>query len=503
MEIKILLNGGFLNIYHNNNINIKNQILQELNDCYYIEPETLKIKEHKVNLFYDNDDNIAIPRFYLSRVLKVIKDSANIKFGHRLTFMVKKNDINAKMNIEVFDNKKPIIEKIKSIYFNNNDNSAKYLKGLVLDLDTGIGKTVTAAIIITEMFNRYGSNTKILYIVNDDMLQRQTFNELNKIMTINHNEANIIFTTLGGKNSKKYNQNANITIGICNSIMNKIKQDNNWMKQFGFVIIDECHLMCSKERIKVLKAIKAEYLLGLSATPNTWPKNKWLEGLIGPIINSSNIEGFLFNGIKKFNGTVKIIKYYGPSEYTQIQFNESGIPSCTLMGKMFMEDNYRNDLIIKYAIKLLKDPNQYLFVFFNRKDYANLIYDNFIKLISSNDDKYKKRIRSPVLIISGFTDEEYELAYKKSNLIITIKSIFKEGKDIPKQSAFILAESSKSGLMQLSGRILRSTGDEQIHRYIYDFVDANTFLAKHLEDRMEIYEQRKFNIKYKNHFCNY
>jgi superfamily II DNA or RNA helicase len=62
-------------------------------------------------------------------------------------------------------------------------------------------------------------------------------------------------------------------IGLINSLVSdNIKLDKyenyiDFFKSFDFVVLDEIHYYCTKDRRKIYDRCQAPYMLGLSATP--------------------------------------------------------------------------------------------------------------------------------------------------------------------------------------------------------------------------------------------
>jgi len=122
-----------------------------------------------------------------------------------------------------------------------------------LSLPTGFGKTVLACYAI----GKRKVNTLIL--VHRTQLLDQWKERISAFLSIDINEIGQI----GGGKQKVTNF---IDIAILQSL-NKKGEVKELVKNYGMVIVDECHHTSAFSFEKVLKTIKAKYIIGLTATP--------------------------------------------------------------------------------------------------------------------------------------------------------------------------------------------------------------------------------------------
>ena len=129
----------------------------------------------------------------------------------------------------------------------------------VLCATTGFGKTVIGANIISKL------KTNTLVIVNRNNLLEQWKERLAYFLDINKKE-------IGQLGSGKENLNGRLDVASFQSLF---KKDNieEIVKNYGLVIIDECHHVAAFSFEKVLKAIRSKYVYGLTATPTR--KDGW------------------------------------------------------------------------------------------------------------------------------------------------------------------------------------------------------------------------------------
>lgn len=131
---------------------------------------------------------------------------------------------------------------------------------------TAFGKTVAAIKIIAER------KVNTLILVNKVSLVNQWKERLNEFLNINEQlkikgkrdkKAESIFGQIGGG---KQNRSGIIDIAIMQSLsrMGEVKE---FVKDYGMVIVDECHHVPAFSFESILKNVSAKYVYGLTATP--------------------------------------------------------------------------------------------------------------------------------------------------------------------------------------------------------------------------------------------
>jgi superfamily II DNA or RNA helicase len=308
--------------------------------------------------------------------------------------------------------------------------------------------------------------------------------------------------TIGEYYSKK-KTDGDIVVSIINSCLsksfpfnkvNKIDQPELTIKEyysrFDFVILDECHMYCTKTFGEVFYRIQSTYMLGLSATPD-----ERLDGFdlmaqyhLGDIIDAELIENYSKVDVK-FNSNVKIIKYDGPDEYTQNVINvKNNMINVPQMISNFIIDDKRNQLIVNETIRLLNKKHN-IFIFSDRRGHLELLSELLNDAINSN---YQ------IILYGGSSDDDIQVAQDNSKIILTTYQYSSTGVSISKLDALILATPRRNGLTQIIGRIHRL--DERYQdkkRQIIDIVDNKTVLKFQYNTRKKAYEKRGCKIKTK------
>lgn len=373
-----------------------------------------KLSEENIILYKIVKNKLIVPRFFLKNdFIRPVK-SCDWKFGFDLW---------------------PYQENIKNSVLDELGQKG----GCNLILKTGMGKTYIAAKVIEAL------GVPTLIITNNKEIMRQW--------------EDILPATLfyGEIKERSY-----LTIGVIHTLL---KQPREWFSAFKFFVFDEITEYLSAERRKIFW-FPPEYILGLTATPeDKGEKTKILKYFAGRFL-TFNVENPI-----KWNIKIKLIKYFGPPEFTRKLISKIGYVSATEMNKQFEKDPRRFeilcDLIEKYA-----DHN--LFIFCNTCNYARKLYEK-----CNVPDKY-------LLMGKEKTAEMSELN-EKAKLIFTTYSYSTKGVSINRMNGIVMAQPRRNNITQLVGRILRGqTADKP--KIIIDLVDSRTTISSQLKDRKKVYK---------------
>jgi superfamily II DNA or RNA helicase len=153
-----------------------------------------------------------------------------------------------------------------------------------------------------------------------------------------------------------------------------------------------------------------------------------------------------------------------------------------------VENDDRNDLIIKSARKLVKEGRKVL-ILVVRVGHGDVLMD---KLSDDFRVKFLDGAKSSKVRMQTIED------MKNGEIDILIASkIFDQGVDIPELDALILAGSGKSSgrALQRIGRVIRKF-DGKSRAIVVEFFDNCKYLRDHSEARIKVYESEPgFNIK--------
>lgn len=442
------------------------------------------IKKLNASVVNKNKRYLLVPRFGVYEILRT-------KYGLKNTSVINEIDKgvkikNIKWKCELRPNQKLICD-----YILENDFSKSRVKsgssGLILNLEPGQGKTFVASYMIGVL------KTKTAVILHSTSMIDQWIRDLR----VCYGDT----VKIGQYHAKKKIDGDIILIVINSSISDEFKINKKcisykeFYKDFGLIILDECHKYANKTGNKLFKRCQSTYMLGLSATPdeNTDKFDKLVWWGVGPVLNAEYIEGYQSTE-NCFTGVVHRLMYYGPEKYTQIiKNNYTDMISTTGTISMICEDKSRNILIINKIIECL-NSNLFTYVFADRRDYLDILKNQLMT------EKNKKRIEvmynedDYTRLVGGAKNDELDKAANKSKVIFTTYQFMGTGKSIPKMNAIILATPRKSKMKQYIGRIFRLGSDATITRQIYDIVDMKISLKNQWSTRKKYYNENNFEI---------
>ncbi|EFN2499921.1 DEAD/DEAH box helicase, partial [Escherichia coli] len=336
----------------------------------------------------------------------------------------------------------------------------------VLCAPTAFGKTVTAAAVIA----RRKVNTLIL--VHRTELLKQWQERLEVFLQVGDN-----IGIIGGG---KHKPCGNIDIAVVQSI-SRHGEVEPLVRNYGQIIVDECHHIGAVSFSAILKETNARYLLGLTATPIR------RDGL-HPII-------FMYCGAIRHTAVRPKESPHNLEVLTRSRFTSGHLPSDARIQDIFREialDHDRTVAIAEEAMKAFGQGRKVL-VLTERTDHLDEIASvmNSLKLspfILHGRLSKKKR----AMLISGLN----ALPPDSPRILLSTGRLIGEGFDHPPLDTLILAMpvSWKGTLQQYAGRLHREhTGKSDVR--IIDFVDtAYPVLLRMWDKRQRGYKAMGYRI---------
>ncbi|OGI11373.1 MAG: helicase [Candidatus Margulisbacteria bacterium GWF2_35_9] len=336
----------------------------------------------------------------------------------------------------------------------------------VLSATTAFGKTVIAASLISE----HKVNT--LIIVHRQQLLTQWIDRLKTFLVVDE-EAPFRETKTGRKKpldvigqlgAGKNRLSGIIDVAIMQSL-NISGEVKDCIKEYGMVIIDECHHIPAFSFEQVLKKAKAKYIYGLTATPKRQDGHH-------PII-------FFYCGSIQYQVDAKKQAEKRPFDHYVIpRFTRFRLPLGIEEKKLNFQEIYseivtnelRNQLIVDDIIKA------------NQSGRNSLILTERTSHVEILANKLSKKIDN-VKVLTGSTGtketlqiiKEIELTpIDKAITIVATGKYIGEGFDAPKLDTLFLAMpiSWKGTLHQYVGRLHRLyEGKQEVQ--VYDYVDIH------------------------------
>jgi hypothetical protein len=383
----------------------------------------------------DDDKYIKLPRGTYE-YLKTMCDNNDVKIN-LLDRRNKGNQIDVKFNGTLRDNQEQALNELT-----NYDTG-------ILEAPTGFGKTVIATALIAK------KKVNTLVIVEKLTLLRQWQSSLKKFLNLD--EVGIIG---GGKNII-----TNIVdVASIKSLWNK-GNINQLVKNYGLVIMDECHHTSAYTYENALNAVNAKCIYGLSATPTK-------ENGHTPIIKMQCGEIRHKIDFKEFNKELglpmKVI-----IRNNELKFVNLLIKDYTLneINDLIAKDVIRTEKIIKDIEKVFLDKKNVL-VLTNRLDHLEYMEDKLSK-ITDNLFVYRGGLGKKVLKKYEAKKEEINNNHGNKIVLATGSSIGEGFDDDTLEVLFLtMPISGMTRVIQFTGRLHRKNkGKKEI--VVYDYVDIN------------------------------
>ncbi len=350
----------------------------------------------------------------------------------------------------------------------------KYDNGILCGT-TAFGKTVAAIKLIAER------KINTLIIVDKVNLVSQWRNRLGEFLAINETlpakdggkkgGRKISKSIVGQLGAGKNNLTRIVDIAIMQSL-NRMGEVKDCVKNYGMVIVDECHHVSAFSFEQVLKSVSAKYVYGLTATPTRKDGHH-------PII-------YMQCGPIRYRDDAKKQAEKRPFEHYIIpRFTSFRLPSEKEEKDIFIQDLYseiidddlRNQQIIDDVIKCYEDGRNCI-VLTQRTAHVKLlakkIGEKIPEVISLTGGMGTKKTRD---ILEKITDTPGD---KQLTIVATGKFVG-EGFDEPRLDTLFLAMpiSWKGTLQQYAGRLHRLFENKD-EVQIYDYVDIHVRMLERM-----------------------
>jgi superfamily II DNA or RNA helicase len=314
----------------------------------------------------------------------------------------------------------------------------------ILCAPTAFGKTVTASAIIAKR------RTSTLILVHRSELQRQWKERLSSFLELPKGFPGLIG---GGKNKP--------TGVIDIALMQTLSRQENLatlLDGYGQIIVDECHHLSALSFEKILKAAKARYVMGLTATPVRRDGHQ-------PIIYMQC--GPIRHRAKKPENAPTLLEVYPRSLDIVTNPEADGIQA---LFKSLVANEQRNQLIINDAVAAY-GQNRNILVLTERTEHLERLRSMLEPVIPELvvlHGRMSAKQRKATIERLGSLEETLP------KIILATGRLIGEGFDYPPLDTLLLAMpvSWKGTLQQYAGRLHRHhPGKGAIH--IYDYLDSN------------------------------
>lgn len=345
----------------------------------------------------------------------------------------------------------------------------------VLAATTAFGKTVIAAYLIAQR------KVNTLVLVHTQALLNQWKHALTEFLCFDgtlpelpkkrgrKRKRSFVGQLGGGKSSLE----GFVDIAIMQSLVFD-GQVNNLVKDYGMVIVDECHHVSAVNFENVLKEVNARYVYGLTATPTRRDGHHPIIYLqCGPI--RYQVDAKVQAEKRNFEHAV-IPRFTAFSQ----PFNENRAWTITDIYRAMQQDEKRNAQITTDVVHAVSSGRTPL-VLTERYDHAKLLFGLLFErtervvLLSGHGSVKEKRETLETLA---------HVSPKEPLVLVATGRYVGEGFDLPRLDTLMLAMpiSWKGTLAQYAGRLHREyTGKQEV--LIYDYVDLRIPMLERMYQR--------------------
>eukprot|EP00960_Hanusia_phi_P055233 762920-Hanusia_phi.AAC.1 len=264
--------------------------------------------------------------------------------------------------------------------------------------------------------------------------------------------------------------------------------DPDIFKQFGLVIIDECHHMSAEVFSRALLKINAPIMMGLSATLNRKDGlRKVFEWFLGKSVLRIKKNAHIDSHME-----VRLIEFLDDDlQYREIKRLWNGKLNAVAMLNNICNYMPRTQFIVDIITDIFdKEPNRKLIVLSERRSQLNQIEQIL-------GDKF--------LIgyyVGGMSRNELKKSEEKKIILATYQ-MASEGMDIPALDTLILA-SPITSIEQSIGRIQRQKQEDRSHIPLtIDIIDSFSLFKKKAATRQKYYESKKYSVNHVSKRINY
>nr|WP_277445192.1 DEAD/DEAH box helicase family protein [Pelotomaculum isophthalicicum] len=359
----------------------------------------------------------------------------------------------------------------------------------ILSATTAFGKTVIGARLIADC------KVNTLILVHRTNLLSQWVERLNEFLIINE-EPIIELTPKGRKRKKtvigrigggKNNPSGIIDVAVMQSLVSgdEVKE---LVRDYGMVIVDECHHVSAFSFEQILKAANAKYVYGLTATPTRQDGHH-------PIIYM-HCGKIRYRVDAKEQATVRPFEHFVIPRFTRFQkptHQDESKWTITDIYNDIQNSELRNSLILQDVTAAVEQGRNPI-ILTERTEH--------VKYLAS---QLKPRIKNVIALTGGETQKKSretlqtvaDIAEDESFVLVATGKYVGEGFDMPRLDTLFLAMpiSWKGTLQQYAGRLHRLyEGKNEVQ--VYDYVDVHVaMLEKMYQKRLRGYAAIGYKAK--------
>ncbi len=356
----------------------------------------------------------------------------------------------------------------------------------VIHATTAFGKTVAGIALIA----RRKVNTLIL--VHTKALLDQWRRELEKFLVTDFQPPE---QRKGPGRKKKFRQfgalcatenslNGKIDVALIQSCLDDETEAKRFVKDYGMVIVDECHHISAVNFERVLRQVNARYVYGLSATPIRKDGHQPIIFMqCGPIRYTSDAKTQIASQSFRRILIPRFTAYRSLTDEKR---------TFTKVAASLAEDEQRNHLIAD-DVKTVLDEGRSPIILTKFKEHVSILAEkckrfcpNIVTLVGTDSAKVK---RETLMRLNKVKSDELLI-------VIATGQYVGEGFDLPRLDTLFLAtpNSWKGLIAQYAGRLHREyPGKEEV--MIYDYVDLREPICESMyRKRLAAYKQQGYAL---------
>jgi superfamily II DNA or RNA helicase len=458
----------------------------------------LKVKDTlKITKFVKFNKKTFVLNQYRRKLIEGVSGHMNVYYRiPRCILTIGKVSINEPEQV-IDDTAAISVHKYQDLVINRIQEELAGKHSMMLQMDTGLGKSFVAAELICRLKYRtciIVPKKGLAIQMKEDLLKAfKSAKESFIYPDIETSKKKMVFTRPPADKTgwAPPSEGPEICILVINTAA---KMDSEFFANFGLIIYDEVHAYCADSFSEIFWVTDtAKYTLGMTATPDRIDGMELLLKIhLGPTILAEDIYGPAIGKASAFTGTVRKVEYYGPKEFTKTMTSSTGLLSTILMAKQFLEDPLRMALAADILCKLYRGGHD-IYVFCQTKDPLTFLKDRLLKLLRPKKDTQDSQqigVDDIFVVTGDTTTSAIEEARTNARIFLTTYSLSSTGLSLPRFTALILLTPMKSNSKQIVGRIFRKGSDESIERVVVDIVDMNTSLKRQWSTRKIEYARR-------------
>lgn len=420
----------------------------------------------------DIDGHVCIPRGCKETLIQKLNDSG-IKY-HIEDERISGNSLEVSFNGELYTEQK----KAAQLMLENEYG--------ILCATTAFGKTAVGAYLIAER------KVNTLILVHNTEIMKNWIEDIEKFLKIY--EELPVYTTKTGRIRKRksvigklYGGHNSITGIIDIAMISSLRKNgevSDIVKNYGMVVMDECHHGGAQSAMDVLNEVNTKYIYGLTATPKRDDgQEKKVFMQFGPI---------RYRFTAKERATMQGIEHYIYPRFTRVVSAEAEKMNINDAYKLVVSSDIRNKQIVRDVEECLAN-NRTPLVLTKQKEHADILFEllknkanNIFLLKGGSSSKEKDRIRAEMKNVSA--DE--------SVVLVAIGQYIGEGFNYPRLDTMMLTMpiSWSGNVEQYAGRLHRDyDGKKEV--IIYDYVDSHIrVLEKMYHKRLRTYKKIGYKL---------